>query len=127
MLLCWRPYEKSALPVEEIAQEGAMDILPRKRVLFLGGHANMVKKLRQLFPDWDFLTDDELGSWTGSECEVIFFWSAHCSHLVWQYVNARKGKDTPYLYVTATNIDRLVSEMAGKYQDYRKKQAGVPA
>lgn len=82
----------------------------------------MVKKLRQYFPDWDFLTDDELGSWTGGECDVIFFWANHSSHKIWQYVQVRKGKDTPFLYVTATNINRLIAEMEAKYVDYLAKQ-----
>lgn len=113
----WRPYQK-VVPAEPVAEpKTAMEILPTKKILFLGGHANMVKKLRQYFPGWDFLTDDELGNWTGGECEVIFFWTAHCSHLIQQYVNARKSKDTPYIYVTATNIDRLISEMATKYKN----------
>lgn len=113
----WRPYQK-VVPAEPMPEpKTAMEILPAKKILFLGGHANMVKKLRQFFPGWDFLTDDELGSWTGGECEVIFFWTAHCSHLIQQYVNARKSKDTPYIYVTATNIDRLISEMATKYKN----------
>jgi hypothetical protein len=121
----WRPYQKpvSTDEVRETPQQTAMDILPEKRVLFLGGHANMVKKLRQRFPSWEFLTDDELGSWTGSDCDVIFFWSNHCSHLIYEYVNARKNKNTPYLYVTATNINRLINEMADLYKSYLAKQA----
>jgi len=117
----WRPYRKEVVEMP-VAPKTAMDILPKKRVLFLGGHANMVKRLRQVFPGWDFLTDDELGSWTGSECDVIFFWTNHCAHSLQRYVDARKDKNTPYLYVTATNIDRLISEMAEKYKAYSAKQ-----
>lgn len=114
----WIPYRKPD-PAEPVVEtETAMEILPKKKVLFLGGHANMVKKLRQHFPQWDFLTDDELGCWTGGECDVVFFWYKHCSHLLQQYVNARKSRTTPYIYVTATNIGRLISEMAQKYKEY---------
>lgn len=121
----WRPYQKPVAEAQEVKQEEAMDILPRKRVLFLGGHANMVKRLRQVFPDWDFLTDDEFNSWTGSGCDVIFFWTNHCSHSIWEYVECRKEKRTPYLYVTATNINRLIAEMAEKYKAYMEKQAAA--
>ena len=118
----WRPYQKPVSVSEEALTENAMDILPQKNILFLGGHANMVKKLRQTFPGWTFLTDDELGSWTGGDCEVIFFWSKHCSHKVMQYVNARKSKQTPYIYVVSTNIERLINEMAQKYKDNATKR-----
>lgn len=121
----WRPYQKPAIEEQVAQQEEAMDILPRKRILFLGGHANMVKRLRQVFPDWDFLTDDEFNSWTGASCEVIFFWTNHCSHSIWEYVESRKEKNTPYLYVTATNISRLIAEMAEKYKAYMEKQAAA--
>lgn len=123
----WRPYQKAAVVAPPPAPETALDILPAKKILFLGGHANMVKKLRQIFPDWSFLTDDELGCWTGGECEVIFFWSKHCSHLIQQYVNARKSKNAPYIYVTATNIDRLISEMAQKYSAYKASKGNLAA
>ena len=31
-----------------------------KGILFLGGHPNMTKKLRQQFPKWTFVSDDQL-------------------------------------------------------------------
>ena len=119
----WRPYQKVAAAEPALEPEQAVDILPDRKILFLGGHANMVKKLRQYFPNWSFLTDDELGNWTGGECEAIFFWSKHCSHKIMQYVNVRKNKETAYIYVTATNIDRLIGEMAQKYKAHKAKQA----
>ena len=121
----WRPYQKPAPVVQEEPAVLTSDILPRKRVLFLGGHANMVKKLRQEFPDWAYLTDDELGNWNGGECDVIFFWSNHSSHPMWNYVTVRKRKETPYLYVKSTNINRLIAEMTEKYANYLEKQAVV--
>lgn len=115
----WVPYCTVTSVADEMQTEAEEKcVLPSKRVLFLGGHINMVKKLRQIFPGWQFLTDDELSNWTGNECDVIFFWTKHCSHLVMQYVNARKDKNTPYIYVTATNINRLISEMNVRYKQY---------
>lgn len=55
--------------------------LPESRVLFLGGHRNLTKKVEAKHPDWQFMNTDNYRSRpAGSTIDVVFFWTAHSSH-----------------------------------------------
>lgn len=113
----WHPYVEQGSKGEDIimADFDPFEVLPKDGVLFLGGHQNMTKKLRNIFPGWTFLSDDLFRSWTAKKLNAVFYWYNHSSHSMMKYVNARKDGDVPYVYVTATNIDRLIKEMADQY------------
>ena len=73
----------------------------------------MTKKLRQIFPNWTYLSDDlfkEIG-----QIDTIFFWTKHSSHSMMEFVACRKSDDAKICYVTATNIKRLIKEMEEQY------------
>ena len=46
--------------------------LPEKGILFLGGHPNMTKKLRQQFPKWTFVSDDQLRKCSCANSAAVF-------------------------------------------------------
>ena len=90
--------------------------LPQKGVLFLGGHQNMTKKLRQQFPKWTYVTDDQLKRCSRINQTVIFYWTGHSSHKMMQYVYSKLPDDASIIYVTATNLPLLIAEMQNTYQ-----------
>jgi hypothetical protein len=118
----WKPYEaperqenNSVTEYDANENEGVAgsEILPDNNVLFLGGHQNMTKKLRQIFPNWTYLSDDlfkEIG-----QIDTIFFWTKHSSHSMMEFVACRKSNNAKICYVTATNIKRLIREMEDQY------------
>ena len=113
----WKPYikaEATNADVDDLTFD-PVAILPKTGVLFLGGHQNMVKKLRQIFPDWEYISDDLFKRGTLGNIKTIFYWTAHSSHSMMAFINARKSDDMSYTFVSATNINRLISEMAEKY------------
>lgn len=98
--------------------------LPESRVLFLGGHPNLLKKVEAKHPDWQFLNDDNFRSRpVGSSVDVIFFWSAHSSHSLRNKVFPDLTNLPPVVYVAATNIDRLEQEMLAGYNTLNGKEA----
>ena len=90
--------------------------LPQSNVLFLGGHQNMTKKLRQLYPNWTYVTDDQFNRRTNITQQTIFFWTGHSSHKMMRFVYSRLPACANIIYVTATNLDRLTTEMQQGYQ-----------
>lgn len=91
--------------------------LPKKGVIFLGGHQNMTKKLRQYFPKWCFISEDQLKRQIKFHQKTIFYWTAHCSHRTMRYVYSKLSSDTNIIFVTATNLPLLINEMRSSYQN----------
>ena len=90
--------------------------LPPKGVLFLGGHQNMTKKLRQQFPKWTFVTDDQIKRCSSMNQTVVFYWTKHSSHKMMQYVYSKLPDNASIIYVTATNLPLLIEQMQQTYQ-----------
>lgn len=91
-------------------------VLPQKGVLFLGGHPNMTKKLRQQFPKWTFVSDDQLKRCGSISQTLVFYWTGHSSHKIMRYVYSKLPENANILYVTATNLPLLIKEMQYTYQ-----------
>lgn len=91
-------------------------LLPQKGVLFLGGHQNMTKKLRQQFPKWTYVTDDQIRRCSSINQTVVFYWTKHSSHKMMQYVYSKLPEDASIIYVTATNLSLLIEQMQHTYQ-----------
>ena len=94
----------------------AIDTIPAKGVMFLGGHPNLVKKLQHLYPKWDFVSDEQLRRRSSFKQQVIFYWTGHGSHQLMEYVYSRTSGNAKVLYVTATNLSLLLNEMQTTYE-----------
>lgn len=90
--------------------------LPEKGVLFLGGHPNMTKKLRRKFPKWSFITDDQFKRFPVINETIVFYWTGHSSHKLMRNIYSKLPDNTTILYVSATNLPLLISEMKDAYQ-----------
>lgn len=89
--------------------------IPMKGVMFLGGHPNLVKKLQQIYPKWDFISDEQMRRKASFTQGIIFYWTGHGSHKLMNYVYSRTSDTAKVLYVTATNLPLLLSEMSVAY------------
>mgnify|MGYP003372346168 FL=1 len=100
-------------PVDSV--QPTLKPLPDSHVVFLGGHPNMVKKIRQIFPDWKYVFDDSTRHRTFAPDDIIFFWTAHASHKMMRFAFSRLPDTGNVHYVTATNIDLLIRQMEDLY------------
>lgn len=89
--------------------------IPKKGVMFLGGHPNLVKKLQQVYPKWDFISDEQLRRKASFKQDIIFYWTGHGSHQLMEYVFTRVSDKAKVMYVTATNLTLLLNEMNSAY------------
>lgn len=85
--------------------------LPEKGVLFLGGHPNMTKKLRRKFPKWSYITDDQFKRFPVINETIVFYWTGHSSHKLMRNIYSKLPDDVTILYVSATNLPLLITEM----------------
>ena len=91
--------------------------IPTKGVMFLGGHPNLVKKLKQVYPKWDYVSDEQLRHKSSFKQDIIFYWTGHGSHQLMEYVYARTSYSVKIIYVTATNLSLLMDEMSTGYSN----------
>lgn len=92
--------------------------LPKTNVLFLGGHTNLVKKLKEQYPDWTYLGDEtKTKAKSDRKVDICFFWSKHLSHRAVQIIRGNIMDDYPTVYVEATNLRRLEQEMKRGYAE----------
>ena len=89
--------------------------LPSKGVLFLGGHQNLVNKLRNKYPKWAFMTDDDAKRIKSIKQTTVFYFTKYGSHTLMRYVYSMLPENVKIHYVTATNIPMLIKEMEDLY------------
>ena len=89
--------------------------LPNKGVLFLGGHQNLVNKLRNKYPKWAFMTDDDAKRIKSIKQTTVFYFTKYGSHTLMRYVYSMLPEGVKIHYVTATNIPMLIKEMEALY------------
>lgn len=112
----YKPYTPADNNTNEQSPSPALS-LPTDNVLFLGGHTNMTKKLKQIFPNWKFISDDAFKS-KSLKSDVVFFWTGHSSHKMTKYVFSRLPENVNVIYLTATNLSLLMQEMQEKYSNF---------
>lgn len=90
--------------------------LPETGVLFLGGHPNLIKKLRQIYPDWMYLGEtNAFQARMGQSIRLCYIWSKHLPHSVWGTALQALPSEVPIIYLESTNLARLENEMRKGY------------
>lgn len=95
--------------------------LPEKGVIFIGGHPNMVKHLKNRFPDWRFIDGDDRNFKDLGAPSVIFIWFEHISHPTYHRIMTFAPDACPVRYCNATNQNRLIGEMKQAWTDLTTK------
>lgn len=100
-------------------------VLPKERVLFLGGHENMLKKLRQRYPGWTYIGDENFSQMSlNLSIDICFVWYKHLSHKVTEMVQRKTKGIVPVIYLNATNMDYLEKEMVIGYIELANQTEG---
>lgn len=114
--------EAEELPFEDGDEADDMEEfehhLPETGILFLGGHVNLVNKMRQRHPGWRFQSDNQFTCSPGTRTELVFMWSKHMSHSLQEKVFSVLSTSVPVIYLNATNLNMLEHEMKQKYNEY---------
>lgn len=111
-LAIYRSIEEQTEQVEEIDEDTPLLDLPESNVMFVGGHPNMVSKLRAEHGGWKFASSvSEIPEPVQSD--VVFYYCRHVSHKMLQKL--QKWYTGPILYCEGTNMDKLHDSMRRIY------------
>lgn len=99
-------------------KSGKVDVWKEKKVLVVGGHANWQNKLRDIFPDWQFVAAGQ-NSLDGDVIrgkEWIICNTNTLAHSCYYKVISEKGKNQKLLYVRSSNIRRCIMELEAQLE-----------
>ena len=85
--------------------------LPEDNVIFFGGHPNMIKKLKDAHPGWQFIDGTNKNFTDFTPPALILFWDKHMVHPAWQRAMRLIGPSTVRVYLKSTNPELLEQEM----------------
>lgn len=94
-------------------QKDAEEIWKKRRVLVVGGHINWQIKLRERFPQWQFIASDK----TNIDREVvqgkeyIVCNTEFITHACYNKILANKGKEQELIYVHSQNLNMFMQEL----------------
>ncbi len=96
------------------SNEEILAMLGKEKVIFVGGHENWVKKLKQLLPEWEFV--GRRGNMTTleglSHADEVFIYTDSLAHSLYnKVISVIKRAEVPYYFVHSLNIDNLIREM----------------
>lgn len=132
--LASRETEKNKAEKEECAAVPATENVERcseqgsrfpERAIFLGGHPNMVKKLKDRHPDWIYISPENdkaafSNEFSADKIDAIIYWSNHVSHILDRKIR-KKCPNIPIVYVTSTNVSILEEEISRRYASLTDK------
>lgn len=101
----------------ETVEEPAVEeiILPKKGILVVGGHPNVVTKLQKQYPDWVYLPGDSPAIPYLPTIDFTVFMQYALQHKTYYAFLSRYN--TPTMVTDITNIDLLLRAISIKYEE----------
>ena len=91
-------------------------LIMNKTILFVGGHINLINKLKKKFPQIRYIsTDDSIKDNKIKGADYVFFYYEYLNHgLYYQIMNTCMRYNIPWDYIKGTNIEYLENFMISK-------------
>ena len=91
--------------------------IENKKIIIIGGHANWVNKMKEIFKNWTFVNfkststiDDNI---LNSNTEYVFFFTDFIKHHVYyRFINLVREKNIPFGYIGTININKCIKQIA---------------
>ena len=96
-------------------------LIAEKKIVIIGGHINWQNKLKELFPNWKFISVNAYKTVDGAMLEnkdKVYFYTDYISHVsYYKFIAAVRERKIPFGYIGTYNIDKAVRQI---YQDLIK-------
>ena len=100
----------------ERSRQDYIDQLKEYKVVIVGGHTNWVRQVSDLFPKWTFVNFKSTTTIDDSVVDhadhVFFYTDALKHHVYYRFVNLVREKKIPFGYISTSNIDKGLKQMA---------------
>jgi len=109
---------QKSVVTEETSEAETLVEMPEDGVVFMGGHPNLVKKIRQRHPRWSFVGREAFADTGVFACAkvVVIYWKSICHPAYYKALErTERGDSVPIVYVNSTNLDLLEEEIRRGY------------
>ena len=91
--------------------------IENKKIIVIGGHANWVNKMKDMFKNWTYVNfkststiDDSI---LNNSTEYVFFFTDFIKHHVYyRFMNLVREKHIPFGYIGSININKCIKQIA---------------
>lgn len=117
--------EAAAVSVPEPRPDEVLPPLPETGITFAGGHVNMTKKIKAMYPEWRYIEAGDKGFTGIGVAKVVFVWYKHICHPVFDKLQAMcREADVKMVYLQSTNLESLDVEMRRAWRDLAQQAPG---
>ena len=89
-----------------------IELLVDKKIMIVGGHINLIKKFKGIFPNYRYIDTDERNIPTLGNIEKVYFMFNHISHKTYNPIlNKCREAKVPVGYLQTVNIEQLVNQI----------------
>lgn len=97
--------------------------LPATGIALVGGHPNLVKRLKGLFPGWNFIDAGRKGAVSVGTPDILCIRTEHLCHPVFRKAMAQRPSGCPVIYSSTTNPEKFIEELRYKIHQEVMKNA----
>ena len=105
--------EDIELPANDI--DSMKETLANKKIVIIGGHNNWVTKLRNIFPDWTYLSPKTSGTVDNkvvSSAEFVYFFTDYIKHSTYnRFISIVREEKKPFGYIHSINIESNIQQI----------------
>lgn len=86
------------------------EIIGSKKLMIAGGHTNWLKKMKDIFPNWEYVSMDfrTIDIKNFDNIEHVFFYTDYVSHSFYErMIKSVRDKGIPYSFIHGQNVDAL--------------------
>lgn len=102
--------------LEETTRQDYIEQLKDRKVVIIGGYSNWVQKMKECFPKWTYVSPKSTTTVNDTILEhveqVFFFTDALKHHVYYRFINLVREKKIPFGYISSSNIDKCLKQMA---------------
>lgn len=102
-------------PVAEDRLPEMKAFIAEKNVVIIGGHVNWQNKLKDMFPNWKYVSLTAYKTVDGAMLEnkdKVYFYTDYISHVsYYKFIAAVRERKIPFGYIGSYNIDKVIKQI----------------
>lgn len=101
--------------VPEVSIDEMREMLQTKSIMIVGGNDNWVNKLKQIFPNWKYISPNAsaaISSMQTARIDRAYFFTDTLAHSqYYKYIQVIRGRELPFGYIHGVNVEANIQQI----------------